>query len=282
MEDPRQQSTPPRAKKGNKSRNKKNGRASNGQPQQSSPKLDSSPSSTSANRNVSNGMHSQDHNHHADCDTISNASLESSKSPGRRRRARGGRKSRSKLHIASQHQQDAGVSDTQADQQLRDAENELYGYDDLPGSRTGEQDKGQNFGADASASGTEDYEQKQDEQQSDTGIRAFNARRADPKGRQPVWMKVQRNSENAAATQDQNHHEDRPGQQSSKPQEPPQQGRFPRISVKQAAPGQGDAKEGSQGQQQQEKEVSIKFDLNLELELALKAKVKGEIMVTFL
>lgn len=279
MEDPRQQSTPPRAKKGPKTRNKKN-RTSNGQPPvQSSPNPASSPSLTTANRNGSNGTHN--HNHLADCDTISNASLESSKSPGRRRRARGGRKSKSKLHIASQQQQqEAGVSDDQADQQLRDAERELYGYDDLPDSRTGEQGEGQHCGEDGSAFATEDYDQKQDEQRSDTGIRAFNARRADPKGRQPVWMKVQRNSENAAA-QDQNHHEQRPQQQSSEQQEPPQQGRIPRISVKQAAPGQGDAKEGAQGQQQ-EKEVSIKFDLNLELELALKAKVKGEIMVTFL
>jgi hypothetical protein len=278
MEDPRQQqSMPPGAKKGNRSRNKRNGRASNGQPQQSSPNLDSNPSSPSANRNVGNGMHSQ--NSLADGDTISNASLESSKSPGRRRRARGGRKSKSKIHIASQQQQEAGVSDAQADQQLRDAERELYGYDDLPDSRTGEQGKGQHLGEDGrSAFATEDYEQKQDEQRSDTGIRAFNARRADPKGRQPVWMKVQRNSQNENAAINP---KDRPQQQSSEPQEPSQQERIPRISVKQAAPGQGDANEGAQGQQQ-EKEVSIKFDLNLELELALKAKVKGEIMVTFL
>lgn len=102
MEEPRQDSLPSETKGNKTTPQKKNSRAKRDhhqpkQSQPSSPSLNSIPSSTVSSKPAPL----------ADSETISTASLESSKSSRRRRRARGGgRKNRSKNHIASQQQHD--------------------------------------------------------------------------------------------------------------------------------------------------------------------------------
>lgn len=224
-----------------------------------------------------------------DSETVSNASLESSKSSRRRRRARGGgRKNKSKNHIASQQQQPDPLDGTQKNEQqlLDDAEKELYGS---------ERDEGQHPDKAQPGHHHEQEKEKEAEQPSGTGIRAFNVRRSDPKGGRPVGMKPQRKSKTQrTASQDHCVHCGQPKQPSSERQEPSQpsqpsqsetqQTRIPRISLKQKSPRQGPEQEGEGAgqEEQQAKEFSIKLDLNLELEIAFKAKVKGEIMLTFL
>lgn len=297
IEEPRQDSLPSQTKGNSPRRQRKNNRAKNDnqQPQQSqlsSPSLNSIPSSTISSKPA----------HLADSETVSTASLESSKSSRRRRRARGGgRKNRSKNHIASQQQDDDLDANQTSQPPLEDvAEKELYGYDDdLSDSHRSAQ--GQH--SESHPENKQDQGQGQQAKPSDTGIRSFNIRRSDPNGGRPVGMKPQRKRKGKGkASQDHCAHcgqstqpsteAQAEGQESSLPETLP---RIPRISVKQnprQEPGHKPEQERGQeesrekgndtGQEQQSKEFSIKIDLNLELEIAFKAKVKGEIMLTFL
>lgn len=293
MEEPRQDSLPSETKGNKTTPQKKNSRAKRDhhqpkQSQPSSPSLNSIPSSTVSSKPAPL----------ADSETISTASLESSKSSRRRRRARGGgRKNRSKNHIASQQQHDDLDGSQTIQPPLEDvAEKELYGYDDdLSGSHRNEQ--GQH--PESHPEHKHEQEQGQKAKPSDTGIRSFNIRRSDPKGGRPVGMKPQRKRKGKdKAAQEHCAHcgQSKPpsseGQESSLPETQP---RIPRISVKQNPrqepehkPGQERGREASEEeendaeQEKQAKEFSIKIDLNLELEIAFKAKVKGEIMLTFL
>ncbi|TQB68698.1 hypothetical protein MPDQ_002902 [Monascus purpureus] len=137
---------------------------------------------------------------------------------------------------------------------------------------------------------------------SDTGIRAFSVRQADPNGGKPVGIKLQKNDDNRSPTpteRDGSIHtpeSDKPSPSpstftSSEPREQgqgqgqqsaPEQPRIPRIFFQPTqTPAQGQQQSGEPSLNQG-KEVSIKLDLNLEVELLLKTKIKGEIMVTFL
>lgn len=146
-------------------------------------------------------------------------------------------------------------------------------------------------------------EQKQETSKpSDTGIRAFSIRQADPNGGNPVGIKLQKNDGNRSLTpteRDESVHtpeSDKPSPSpstftSSEPREQGQeqgqqsaceQPRIPRIFFQPTqTPAQGQQQSGEPSLNQG-KEVGIKLDLNLEVELFLKTKIKGEIMVTFL
>lgn len=239
-----------------------------------------------------------------DDDAASNVSSGTSKS-SRFRPRQGGRKNRSKRQIASENQQLAGAKDQaesdREEQQLRDAERELCGHNDLAGEEHSElpedyylSDSGRS-GESRDNSEDEEYsgqgrkvrdevrqerqhrkpQRRQPRQQSDTGMRHFNVRRADPSAR-PV--KVERK------TQQDHDREAQPDQQSSHEQNAQQSRRPPKIpgiSLGEGRPVQGQGEEQEQSPNAG-KEVSIKFDLNMEIEILLKAKIKGEIMVTFL
>ena len=254
--------------------------------QPSSPSLNSIPSSVSSKPA-----------HLADSETLSTASLESSKSSRCRRRAPGGgRKNRSKQHIALQQQQDDLEGSQTSRPPLEDVtEKELYGSDgDMSNSYRGEQEQH----PEGHPEQEHEQEQSQQSKPSDTGIRSFNIRRSDPKGGRPVGMKPQIKRKGKRQTA-QNHcshcgqsKSSLEGQETSQPETQP---RIPRISVKQNPREEPENKQGQEGvrdteqeegnskdQDGQAKEFSIKLDLNLELEIAFKAKVKGEIMLTFM
>ena len=266
----------------------------------------------------------------ANADTASNASFESNASH-RRRRARGGRKPKKLQSVI----EDGLSPEDQArleEEQLREAERQLIGAVDesepAPPSASiqDERDEQEDYqgGAelqpempvdDHAVNGIYEQESQPEPQPEpkkfETGIKAFNIRKADPSGGRPMGAKIhtrgiggqQQEQLQQQPQQQQQHHQQHPHQQHhhyqarqrrhhpqqqqqshqqqqqhqtpQKPQHPPQhpQQHIPPLSQTQAQP---------QTQGSESKEVSIKVDLNLEVEILLKAKIKGEIMITFL
>lgn len=260
-------------------------------------------------------------NHHTNADTASNASFESNASH-RRRRPRGGRKPKKKLRSVNE---DALSPEDQArleEEQLREAERQLTGAVDEPAplsaSIQDERDEQEDYQGGAelqpetspqgySVNGVYEPEPQlapqPEPKKFETGIKAFNIRKADPSGGRPMGTRIQtrgiggqqqeqlqQQPQQPQQTQQQhNHprhrrhhpqqqtHEQQQQPQGQKPQHQPQhhQQHIPPLSQTQAQTAQ-------QSQGGESKEVSIKVDLNLEVEILLKAKIKGEIMITFL
>lgn len=228
-----------------------------------------------------------------------------------RSRTRGSRKNRSKHQIASENQQLAGDEDQleiKREQQLRDAEKVLCGHEDLPDSEfSGEYDPSDESGAEDGDAGyhaqgrevrdqvLQERQQRKPQRQrqrpqdgSDTGVRAFNVRRADPDKR-PMGVKLKRKDN--SSSHDNPHAESQnsqpPSHEQDERQSRPQIPRIPGLSQAQGteqSQEQGRSQSTEQGGSSSNdgKDVSIKFDLNMEIEILVKAKIKGEIMVTFM
>lgn len=214
----------------------------------------------------------------ADIDAVSNGSFESSSSRPRRR-ARGGRKKKSQLQIVSEDEQNVardghGQSDGREQgrlqkEQLRDAERPLNGQADGASTSSAtvrdeyqedSQVRADHENARPMANGAGEPERARPKK-SDTGVKAFNIRKANPDGGRPIGPRVQMSGAG--------------GQSSAGEQSQQSQGG--------ATTTQADSGETTQsGHGNEEKNVSIKVDLNLEVEILLKAKIKGEVMLTFL
>jgi hypothetical protein len=97
----------------------------------------------------------------------------------------------------------------------------------------------------------------------ETGIRAFNLKRAESSGGRPFGISV-----------------DRP-KSKSKPKKQKKQKK--KKSKKQSDSSEDEeSEEESEDDSEKRKPLSIRLDLNLELEIFLRAKVKGDITITFL
>ena len=211
-------------------------------------------------------------------DAASNGSFESISSH-RRRRARGGRKKKSQLEIVSEgqqnpHRESQGDTTGPSDRWEKNpwaAEQQLNGQvDDGSTSSATVRDEQQEERVQAKTEpenarpmtiGTQEPEHASPKK-SDTEVKAFNIRKANPDGDKPIGPRIQMSGgggqSSATREQSQQSHEGNP--------------------TTQAASG----KATQSGRSSEERNVSIKVDLNLEVEVLLKAKIKGEVMLTFL
>jgi hypothetical protein len=101
----------------------------------------------------------------------------------------------------------------------------------------------------------------------DTGVRAFNIRKADPEGGKPVGFPRATVREKRPSEGSERWSRDRA---TSSPEREGREGR------------EGRRETGERRESDERKDVSIRIDLNLEVELLLKTKIKGDLTITFL
>jgi len=103
---------------------------------------------------------------------------------------------------------------------------------------------------------------------SDTGIKAFNLKRAEETGgRAPFGVRVDRSREEKA----------------TKEKKKKDTGKKKKKKKKQQQESSDeDSEESDDEEPEKRKPVAIRLDLNLELEIFLRAKVKGDVTITFL
>jgi len=115
----------------------------------------------------------------------------------------------------------------------------------------------------------------------DTGIKAFNMKRAESSGGRPMGITIERPKA--------------PGKSKGK-QKAKKKGKATKKAEKKAEKEEGAEKDGENDEDYEDedeesetetetetrKPVSIRLDLNLEVEIFLRAKIKGDVTITFL
>lgn len=98
----------------------------------------------------------------------------------------------------------------------------------------------------------------------ETGIKAFNLKRAEGSGGRPIGVRAQPTSKKSTKS-------------SKKPKQSKKKSRKASVESESEEEGSVDSFE-----EQKQKPMSIRLDLNLMVEIFLKAKIKGDVTITFL
>jgi hypothetical protein len=111
----------------------------------------------------------------------------------------------------------------------------------------------------------------------DTGIRAFNLKRAESSGGRPFGISVgDKKSKNKPKTKSKSKTSSRRRKQKEPEREEEKEHWESETNE------ESESEEEEEEKPQQQKPFSIRLDLNLELEIFLRAKIKGDVTITFL